>query len=90
MNFLLRLIFVIAGLIFAASLMVVMFVLLLAWGIRAIWCKLTGQPLVPFAMRMNPRAGFEQVFKGARRRSADAAAPPRRKLDDVTDVEPKR
>ena len=89
MNFLLRLIFVIAGLIFAASLMVVMFVLLLAWGIRAIWCKLTGQPLVPFAMRMNPRAGFEQVFRRADRGAVDAK-PPRRKLDDVTDVEPKQ
>ena len=90
MNFLLRLILVIAGLIFAASLVVVMLILLAVWSIRAIWCKLTGRPLVPFEMRMNPRAGFEQVFKQAQRHGSDAAAPPRRKLDDVTDVEPKR
>ncbi len=89
MNFLLRLILVIAGLIFAASLMIVMIILLTVWSIRAIWCKLTGRPLLPFAMRMNPRAGFEQVFKKAQSHAAGNAKPPRRPLDDVTDVEPK-
>ena len=89
MNFLLRLILVVAGLIFAASLIVVMLVLLVLWGIRAVWCQLTGRPLVPFAMRMNPRAGFEQMYRKAQSRTEDSAKPPRRKLDDVTDVEPK-
>ena len=89
MNFLLRLILVIAGLIFAASLVVVMLILLAVWSIRAIWCKLTGRPLVPFEMRMNPRAGFEQVFKKAQSQAGDSGKPPRRPLDDVTDVEPK-
>ena len=89
MKFVVRLLLIVAGLIFAASLMTVMLVLLLLWGVRAIWCKLTGRPLVPFAMRMNPRAGFEQVFRRADRGAVDAK-PPRRKLDDVTDVEPKQ
>ncbi len=89
MTYLVRFFLIIAGLIFAASLMVVMLFLLALWGIRAIWCKLTGRPLVPFEMRMNPRAGFEQVFRRADRGAADDK-PPRRRLDDVTDVEPKR
>ncbi len=87
MKFIVRFLFVIAGLIFAASLFVVMLVLLMVWGLRAIWGKLTGKPFVPFAMRMNSRSGFEQVFRRAERGSA--AKPPSRKLDDVTDVQPK-
>jgi flagellar biosynthesis protein FlhB len=85
-NFLLRVFLVIAGLIFAASLAVVMLILLLAWAVRALWFKLTGRSVSPFVMRMNPRAGFDQVF---RQGSRDSGHPPRRKLDDVTDVEPK-
>lgn len=90
MNFLLRIFLVIAGLIFAASLMVMMLVLLIVWVLRAIWFKLTGRSVVPFVMRMNPRAGFDQVFRSAQPGGADSAKPPRRELDDVTDVEPKR
>ncbi len=90
LKFLLRLLLVIAGLIFAASLMVAMFALLLVWSVRALWRKLTGQPALPFVMRMNPRSGFDQVFKQAQRSDGAEPKPPRRTLDDVTDVEPKR
>ncbi len=90
MKFLLRLLFVIAGLIFAASLIVAMLLLLIVWAVRALWCKLTGRPIDPFVMRMNPRAGFEQVFKQAQPSDRAADQPPRRVLQDVTDVEPKR
>lgn len=87
MNFLLRVLLVIAGLIFAASLIVVMLVLMMAWSVRALWFKLTGRSITPFVMRMNPRAGFDQVFKQARQ---DPVKPARRDLGDVTDVEPKK
>jgi hypothetical protein len=98
MKFVLRLLLVIAGLIFALSLLFVMTVLLASWGLRALWCKLTGQPVNPFVMRMNPRAGFEQVFRQAGRGSESSDSdtsnkpgkPPRRVVEDVTDVEPKR
>ncbi|WP_249661012.1 hypothetical protein [Variovorax sp. PCZ-1] len=89
MNFLLRLVLILAGLIFAASLLVVMSILLLVWAVRAVWFKLTGRSVLPFAMRMNPRAGFEQVFRQAQKSGPAAARAPRHKLDDVTDVEPK-
>jgi hypothetical protein len=90
MKFLSRLLFVVAGLIFALSLLVVMIVLLAVWGLRALWGKLTGRPVNPFVMRMNPRAGFDQVFRQADRSSPVPDKPPRRVVEDVTDVEPKR
>lgn len=89
MNFLLRILLILAGLIFAASLIIVMLVLLFFWSLRALWFKLTGRPVLPFVMRMNPRTGFEQVFKKAQQNGMNPSQPPRRKLDDVTDVEPK-
>jgi hypothetical protein len=90
MNFLLRVLLVLVGLIFALSLLVVMIVLLALWGLRALWGKLTGRLVNPFVMRMNPRAGFDQVFRQADRSSPAADKPPRRVIEDVTDVEPKR
>jgi flagellar biosynthesis protein FlhB len=89
-RFLVRALLIVAGLIFAASLMVLMLVLLVLWCVRALWCKLTGQPVNPFAMRINPRAGFDQVFKRAERGTGNLIKPKRSGMDDVTDVEPKR
>ena len=89
MKYLLRILLVVAGLIFAASLMLVMLILLIVWALRALWFKLTGRVVTPFVMRMNPRAGFEQVFRQAERSEQASARASRRVLDDVTDVEPK-
>ena len=89
LTFLLRALLVIAGLIFAASLLVAMLVLLMLWVLRALWFKLTGRSITPFAMRINPRAGFEQVFRQAELGSVASRAP-RREMGDVTDVEPKQ
>jgi flagellar biosynthesis protein FlhB len=89
LKFLIRFLLIIAGLIFAASLVIVMMVLLAAWGLRALWCKLTGQPVNPFAMRMDPRSGFERVFKQDGRQSQGSDKPSRRVVENVTDVEPK-
>jgi hypothetical protein len=88
MNFLLRFLLVIAGLIFAASLIALMLVLMIAWSVRALWFKLTGRSVSPFVMPLDPRVGFEQVLRQGRNRHSETNQP-RRKLDDVTDVEPK-
>lgn len=90
-NFLFRLVLLAAGLVFAASLAVVAAALLALWGVRAAWCKLTGQPINPFLVRMRPGAGFGAVYR------ARAAAKPEENLvkskhlsvGEVTDVEPK-
>lgn len=91
-NFLIRVLLLAAGLVFAASLAVVATGLLALWGVRAVWCKLTGQPINPFVVRMRPGAGFDTVFRPRQSPQADAppAKPSRVGMDDVTDVEPKR
>jgi flagellar biosynthesis protein FlhB len=89
LTFLLRVLLIAAGLIFAASLLVVMLFLLVIWTLRALWFKLTGRAVAPFVMRINPRAGFEQVFRRAERGPVASRAP-RREIGDVTDVEPKQ
>jgi hypothetical protein len=91
MTFLLRLFLLAAGVIFAASLAVAFVLMLGVWGVRAAWAKLTGRPVVPFIVRIDPRGGFERMY-----RRASASRTPRadsvhtgRHIGDVTDVEPK-
>jgi hypothetical protein len=89
MKFFVRSVLAVAALVFAASLMLVMLALLLVWCVRALWRKLTGQLVMPFVMRMNPRSGFDQVLGQAQRGSSAEVKLPRPVLDNVTDVEPK-
>lgn len=97
LNFLLRALLLAAGVVFALSLAAVALLLLAVWGVRAAWCKLTGRPVMPFAMRMGPGQAFEEMMRRAQRqaepsrtpRADSAAGPARGRLADVTDVEPK-
>lgn len=92
-GFFLRLVLLVAGLVFALSLLLAACVLLLLWGLRAVWARLTGQPVVPFVMRMDPRSGFTHVFRDRQERPPPTPHEPtgpaarRAHLDDVTDVE---
>jgi len=92
MTFLLRLFLLLAGLLFAASLAVAAVLMLAVWGLRAAWAKLTGKPVMPFIIRIDPRGGFEKMYRrgeqGSRTPRADAAQPVRAR-EGVTDVEPK-
>jgi uncharacterized membrane protein len=91
-SFLFQLFAVAAGLVFAASLAVAFVLLLAAWGLRAAWARLTGRPVAPFVMRIDPLAGFGRVVRrgepSSRTPRADAAGG-RLRTADVTDVEPK-
>ena len=49
--FLLRLVLMLAGLLFAASLVAVVLLLAALWGVRYFWARLTGQPVLPFVSR---------------------------------------
>jgi len=96
LNFLVRLLLLATGLVFAAGLLLVFVALLAVWSLRAAWGRLTGRPARPFVMRMGPRAAFEEAMRRAqatqpasRTPRADAAAGPGGRLADVTDVEPK-
>ena len=94
-GFLLRLVLIAAGLLFAASLAVVVLLLAALWGLRYLWARLTGQPVLPFVMRVDPRGGFNRMYRARQQKGArtvddgPAATPGRERALDVTDVEPK-
>ena len=89
-TFLLRIVLVTAGLAFAASLAVALATMLAVWGLRTGWARLTGRPVTPFIVRIDPRSGFERMYRpGCRRGPARAhSVRPRSELD-VTDVQAK-
>lgn len=95
-RFLLRIVLVGFALVFAASLLVVVMLLAAVWGLRAAWAKITGRPVMPWVMRVNPGAGWNSVFRAGDRwqpgaRAPGASAPVQRERDliDVTDVQVK-
>jgi hypothetical protein len=51
------------GLVFFVSLLTAAALLALVWGVRALWARLTGQPVMPWSMRMSPRAGWQTVYR---------------------------
>jgi hypothetical protein len=87
LSFLLRVFLLAAGLLFAASLAVALVLMVALWGVRAVWAKLTGRPMMPFMMRMYRRAAPAQS-RASRTPRADAIQPAA-KPGDVTDVEPR-
>jgi hypothetical protein len=89
---LLRLFVIAAGLVFAASLAVVFAAVLAFWLLRAGWARLTGRPVSPFVVRVDPRGGFDRMYRRASapgRAPRASAAGAGRVVGDVTDVEPK-
>ncbi|WP_394789728.1 hypothetical protein [Rhodoferax sp.] len=96
-RFIVRAVLVLMALVFVASLLVVLLLVATLWGLRALWAKLTGQPVNPWVMRVNPGAGWNRVFKAAdhwqpaaRARQTPPGPPgPPRELSDVTDVQAK-
>jgi hypothetical protein len=93
MNFLLRIFLLAAGLVFAISAGIAALLMLAIWGVRAVWARLTGQAISPFIVRINPRQGFDAMYRRSEGESrtprADSVVQPGRKIPDVTDVEPK-
>lgn len=92
MNFVLRLFILAGGLLLGASLAVAFVLMLALWSLRAGWARLTGRPVMPFIIRIDPRGDFERMYRRAGEGSA-ANRPdgvrPRPKIADVTDVEPR-
>jgi hypothetical protein len=73
LNFLLRIVLFLVGLVFAASLVVAVLILALVWGLRYGWARMTGRPVDPWLMGFDARGGFDR-FR-ARARAATPAAP---------------
>ena len=97
LSFLFRLLVLVAGLVFAASLFVAFLVVATLWLARRTWARLTGRPVRPFAMRMSPRGGFAFMMRrapataaaGATRTPRADAAGLARRHGDITDVQAK-
>ena len=66
----LRLFVVVVGLVFFVCLLAMVAVLALAWGLRSLWARLTGRPVTPWAMRMDPREGWSTVYRSTARWTA--------------------
>ncbi|QGW81777.1 hypothetical protein [Variovorax paradoxus] len=82
MNFIFRVILLLLGLVFAASLAVAVTLLAAVWGVRYAWGRITGKPVTPWMAsmggRFNPRSGFE--------RFRNAAQPPEPTASDVANA----
>ena len=90
LNLLVRVLLLLAGLVFGASLAAAAAVMFTAWGLRAAWNTLTGRPVTPFIVRTRPFGAFGQMV----RRTPATSRTPRAdsvsgRMADVTDVEPK-
>ena len=59
-RWLIRAVLVVAGLVIFLSLLAAVLVLALAWGLRAAWARLTGRPVTPWTMRVDPRTGWSR------------------------------
>ena len=79
LRLLLRVVVIAMGLVLFASLLVAVMVLALVWSLRAAWARITGRPVTPWVMRMDPRTGFSTAFRSTQRWSSApraAASPP--------------
>ncbi len=65
-----RLAVVAVGVVFFLSLLTVAALLAVVWGARALWARVTGRPVTPWAMRMDPRTGWSTVYRSTARWSA--------------------
>lgn len=95
LSFFLRLLLLVAGLVFAASVAVLVAAMAALWLLRAAWAKLTGRSVTPFVVRMGAGRAFEEMMRRApaseasRTPRADSVGALRPRVADVTDVEPR-
>lgn len=77
MNFIFRVILLLLGLVFAASLAVAATLLAAVWGVRYAWGRITGKPVTPWMAsmggRFNPRSGFDRFRNAAQPAEPNAA-----------------
>jgi len=72
----LRVVVVAMGVVLFLSLVAAVMVLALVWALRAGWARLTGKPVTPWVMRMDPRTGFGTVFRSTERWTTARRASP--------------
>ena len=66
----LRLIVIASGVVVFLCVLAAAMLLALVWGARAVWARITGQPVMPWAMKLDPRSGWSTVYRSTARWSA--------------------
>ena len=97
-----RIFLLVAATVFFLSLLAAASLLALVWGARALWAKLTGRPITPWVMGVNPGAAWSSVYRarggawpgqGAAAKPAEEAPRHRggilRGNEEVVDVQPR-
>ncbi len=93
-----RLVLLLIGMAFAAFLLLIVLALAGLWALRAVWARLTGRPVSPWVMRVNPQDGWRRFYRapghagqpGGAAQGAPTAGVLRPEIGDVTDVEVKK
>lgn len=78
---LLRAVLVLVGLVFFASVLVAALLLLTVWLMRALWARLTGQPVPPWTFQIRRQAQWSRFY-----RASDSGRASGRGAADATDV----
>lgn len=60
-----RLVLLMVGIVFFLSLLTVGCILAAVWGVRALWAKLTGQPVTPWVMPMRAASSWTSMYQRA-------------------------
>ena len=84
MRVLLRVVLLVAGMIFLASLLVAALVLLALWLLRSLWARLNGRPVTPWTFKVDRQALWDRFYRAPGRGPAS-----QRDDSDVIDVEAK-
>lgn len=83
-----RVVVLLAGLVFVASALTVALFVLAVWLVRALWARLTGQPVQAWTFQVNRRAVWGRFYRAPKH---DRSSPPSTSDDaNVIDVEPKQ
>lgn len=84
LGFVVRVGLLLAALVFFASLIAAGLVVLILWLLRALWAKLTGQPVSPWTFQVNRQAVWQRFNQGGFGQSGGA-----HNTDNVVDAEVK-
>ncbi|MGB4925617.1 MAG: hypothetical protein WBP25_03870, partial [Giesbergeria sp.] len=57
-SWLLRAVVLVAGLVVFLSLLTAVLLLAALWGLRALWARITGRPVMPWVMGVDPRTAW--------------------------------
>ena len=84
MRVLLRVVLLVSGMIFLASLLVAALVLLALWLLRSLWARLNGRPVTPWTFKVDRQALWDRFY-----RTPGQVPKSQRDDSDVIDVEAK-